>query len=101
MMGPIRCPETSVNNYHTTPCNTPGKHTPHQHCDESLKRRLCWLISFHAVGPKRKSIDQTKNILMNWNTFAAIPLDFLGLSDESVSFTLQRGVQNAGAYVKI
>jgi hypothetical protein len=21
-MGPIRCPETSVNNYHTTPCNT-------------------------------------------------------------------------------
>ena len=22
-MGPIRCPETSVNNYHTTPHNTP------------------------------------------------------------------------------
>jgi hypothetical protein len=22
-MGPIRCPETSVNNYHTMPCNIP------------------------------------------------------------------------------
>jgi hypothetical protein len=22
-MGPVRCPETSVNNYHTTPRNTP------------------------------------------------------------------------------
>jgi hypothetical protein len=26
-MGPIRCPETSVNNYHTTPCNNPEDHT--------------------------------------------------------------------------
>jgi hypothetical protein len=25
-MGPIRCPETSVNNYHTTPCNYPEDH---------------------------------------------------------------------------
>jgi hypothetical protein len=25
-MGPIRCPETSVNNYHTTPCNNPEDH---------------------------------------------------------------------------
>jgi hypothetical protein len=25
-MEPIRCPETSVNNYHTTPCNNPEDH---------------------------------------------------------------------------
>jgi hypothetical protein len=25
-MGPTRCPETSVNNYHTTPCNHPKDH---------------------------------------------------------------------------
>ena len=25
-MGPIRCPETSVHNYHPTPCNNPEDH---------------------------------------------------------------------------
>jgi hypothetical protein len=25
-MGPTRCPESSVNNYHTTPCNYPKEH---------------------------------------------------------------------------
>jgi hypothetical protein len=28
-MGPTRCPETSVNNYHTTPCNYPKDHRLH------------------------------------------------------------------------
>jgi hypothetical protein len=28
-MGPIRCPETSVNNYHMTPCNNPEDHRSH------------------------------------------------------------------------
>jgi hypothetical protein len=28
-MGPIRCSETSVNNYHTTPCNNPEDHIFH------------------------------------------------------------------------
>jgi hypothetical protein len=27
MMESIRCPETSVNNYHTTPCNNPEDHS--------------------------------------------------------------------------
>jgi hypothetical protein len=35
----IRCPETSVNNYHTTPCNYPEDHRFHQHRDGSLKSR--------------------------------------------------------------
>jgi hypothetical protein len=26
VVGPILCPETSVNNYHTTPCNYPEDH---------------------------------------------------------------------------
>jgi hypothetical protein len=28
-MGPIRCPETSVNSYHTTPCNIPEERRSH------------------------------------------------------------------------
>jgi hypothetical protein len=36
-MGPTRCPETSVNNYHTTPCNYPEAHRLHQHRSGSLK----------------------------------------------------------------
>jgi hypothetical protein len=39
-MGPTRCPETSVNNYHTTPCNYPKDHRLHQHRGGSLKSRL-------------------------------------------------------------
>jgi hypothetical protein len=42
-MVPIGCPETSVNNYHTTPRNTPEDRRSHQHRDGSLKSRsgLC------------------------------------------------------------
>jgi hypothetical protein len=36
-MGPTRCTETSVNNYHTTPCNYPKYHRLHQHRGGSLK----------------------------------------------------------------
>jgi hypothetical protein len=36
-MGPIRCLETSVNDYHTTPCNNPEDHRFHQHRGGSLK----------------------------------------------------------------
>jgi hypothetical protein len=36
-MGTIRCPETSVNNYHTTPCNYPEDHIFYQHRGGRLK----------------------------------------------------------------
>jgi hypothetical protein len=36
-MGPICCPETSVNNYHTTPHNIPEECSSHQHNGGSLK----------------------------------------------------------------
>jgi uncharacterized membrane protein YbaN (DUF454 family) len=39
-MGPIRCPETSVNNYHTTPCNNPEDQRFHQHRGGSLKSKF-------------------------------------------------------------
>jgi hypothetical protein len=39
-MGPIRCPETSVNNYHTTPGNIPEERRSHQHRRRSLKSNL-------------------------------------------------------------
>jgi hypothetical protein len=56
-MGPIRCPETSVNNYHTTPRNVP----------EERRSRLCFyyclfyfvdmyfLITLHVVSQKKFS----------------------------------------------
>jgi hypothetical protein len=39
-MGPICCPETSLNNYHTAPCNIPEECSSHHLCDGSLKWRL-------------------------------------------------------------
>jgi hypothetical protein len=39
-MEPIRCPETSVNNYHTRPRNIPEERRSHQHRGGSLKSRL-------------------------------------------------------------
>jgi hypothetical protein len=36
-MGPIRCPETSVKEYHSTLRNIPEKRTSHQHLGGSLK----------------------------------------------------------------
>jgi hypothetical protein len=38
-MGPTRCPETSVNNYHTKPCNYPKDHRFHQHRGGNLKSK--------------------------------------------------------------
>jgi hypothetical protein len=42
-MGPIRCPEALVNNYHATPRNIPEERRSHQHRGGSLKS---WLIIF-------------------------------------------------------
>jgi hypothetical protein len=39
-MGLIRCPETSVKNYHTMPRNNPEEHRSHQHRGRSLKSRV-------------------------------------------------------------
>jgi hypothetical protein len=40
-MGPIRCPETSVKDYHSTLRNTPEEHRSLQHRGRSLKSRKC------------------------------------------------------------
>ena len=39
-MGPIGCPETSAQNYHSTPRNNPEAHRSHRHCSGSLKSRI-------------------------------------------------------------
>jgi hypothetical protein len=39
-MGPILCPETSVNNYHATPRNIPEERRSHQDGGRSLKSAL-------------------------------------------------------------
>jgi hypothetical protein len=38
---PMRCPETSVNNYHTTPRNVPEERRSHEHRGGSLKSKEC------------------------------------------------------------
>jgi hypothetical protein len=48
-MGPIRCRETSVNNYHTTPCNVPEEHRSHQHRGGSIKSRVTPSILTHSA----------------------------------------------------
>jgi hypothetical protein len=49
-MGPIRCPETSVNSNHTTPRNIPEKCRSHQHRGSSLKYVLKLLIALRNLG---------------------------------------------------
>jgi hypothetical protein len=44
-MGPISCPETSVNNYHTTPCNIPEQRRSHQHNGGSLRSRHYFILN--------------------------------------------------------
>jgi hypothetical protein len=52
-MGPIHCPETSVNNYFTTPHNIPEERRSHQHCGGSLKSMsFCSLSVFVSVAIK-------------------------------------------------
>jgi hypothetical protein len=46
-MGPIRCPETSVNNYHTTPCNNQEDHR-----FQSPSKLQLWLLC--AASRSRK-----------------------------------------------
>jgi hypothetical protein len=46
-MGPIRCPETSVKDYHSTLHNNPEECTSHQHRSRSLKSRntsCVWIL---------------------------------------------------------
>jgi hypothetical protein len=46
-MGPIRFPETSVNNYHTTQRNIPEERISHQHRDGSPTSRSSFQFSPH------------------------------------------------------
>jgi hypothetical protein len=50
-MGPIGCPETSVQNYRSTLRNTPKEHRSHEHRDGGLKSRKirCVCVPHHSV----------------------------------------------------
>jgi hypothetical protein len=53
-MGSIRCPETSVKNYHSTLCNIPEERRSHQGGGGSLKSRLqilCPDFSYSCLNP--------------------------------------------------
>jgi hypothetical protein len=49
-MGPIRCPETSVKDYHSTLRNIPEECRFHQHHSRSLKSRAENILSFFSVS---------------------------------------------------
>jgi hypothetical protein len=64
-MGPICCPETSVNNYRTTPHNIPEGRRSHQHRSEHLKSKNSniWTrfhIKPHSLALTRLSIGKTE-----------------------------------------
>jgi hypothetical protein len=52
-MGPRRCPETSVNSYHTTPRNIPEERRSHEHRGGSLKSTfVCLFVHSTVLSPK-------------------------------------------------
>ena len=66
-MGPIRCPETSVNNYHTTPRNIQEERRSHQHRGGSLKSKWeisCQPVIFHG--------DWRPGVRIFWPLYSAI-----------------------------
>jgi hypothetical protein len=70
-MGPIRCPETSVNNYRTTPRNIPEDHRFYQYRGCSLKSTpniLSGLDTFVEIG----------NFPLIWDCFHGLQEDIIG-----------------------
>jgi hypothetical protein len=59
-IGPIRCPETSVNNYHTKPRNSPEDGRFHQHRGGSLKSKYRFLFHINLFACKRAIINVSK-----------------------------------------
>jgi hypothetical protein len=49
-MEPIRCPETSVKDYHSTLRNIPEERRAHQHRGGSLKSRLAIISQYKNNG---------------------------------------------------
>jgi hypothetical protein len=52
-MGPLRCPETSVNSYHTTPRNIPEELRSHKHRVGSFKSRAHTLRTVNIKRPPK------------------------------------------------
>jgi hypothetical protein len=49
-MGPVRCPDTSVKDYHSTVRNTPEECRSHQHRGGSLKSRTFITVSVQIIS---------------------------------------------------
>jgi hypothetical protein len=63
-MAPICCPNTSLKNYHTTPCNNPEDHRFHQHRGGSLKSRAVAVYLNYATLPSQKGLYNIKTFEM-------------------------------------
>jgi hypothetical protein len=61
-MGPIHCPETSVNNFHTTPRNIPEERRSHQLRGGSLKSKKVTYLLVSLEFPFLFSSDDTRGI---------------------------------------
>jgi hypothetical protein len=65
-MGLIRDPETSVNNYHTTPRNIQEERRYHQHRGGSLKSRPYTLLVGFFLKVYRQSLLESMRKLDPW-----------------------------------
>jgi hypothetical protein len=66
-MGPIRCPETSINNYHMTPRNIPEERRSHQHRGGSLKSRKRLYPNLVSYAPTfLQVVKKITNNLSHW-----------------------------------
>jgi hypothetical protein len=70
--GPIRCPETSVQNYHLWPRNTPEERRSHIHRGGSLKSRTFLRVkTFSKFCASRSFITvftRTRQLALSWTT---------------------------------
>jgi hypothetical protein len=62
-MGPIRCPETSVNNYHTTPGNTREDRT--FRCPTCFCTRFCRMLVLNKLHRWQQRTEQTASDVAN------------------------------------
>jgi hypothetical protein len=70
-MGPIRCPETSVKDYHLTLRNTSAERRSHQHRGGSLKSRMA-KNSFNCLTFYRGTAISSAIALISFAFFGAL-----------------------------
>ena len=103
-MGPIGCPETSVNNYKYTLCNNPEARSSHlRHC-KSLKTRPILFFSFEQQEKQSHFVTQLSqtepidtNFLVNTSTIT-FPRFSVSLFGRTALVSYRRGVMKSSLF---